>query len=81
MEDYYSITFQSTHSAIASEKYLSQAIKVRIMPTLREISNSCGISIRIDPKDYEEAKEKMENFTVEDYHIYFVQGKEVTKIQ
>lgn len=81
MKDYYLITFESTHGAIASQKYLEKTMKIVIMPTLREISNSCGISIRVQPENYKEAAEKMEKFTVKDYHIYSIQGKEIIKLK
>lgn len=45
---YYLITFTNTHTAIAAQKFLTDKIDFCIMPTLREISNSCGISIRIN---------------------------------
>lgn len=81
MEEYYLITFSSTHSAISSQKYLEKIIKVVIMPTLREISNSCGISIRVAREDYIKASEQMKKHTVKDYHIYYVQKKEVKQVE
>ena len=78
--DYYLITFVSTHSAISSQKYLGEKIKITIMPTLREISHSCGISIRIKPEDIEVAKEVMANSSIKDYQIYSIYGAEIKKI-
>ncbi|MEG0894301.1 MAG: DUF3343 domain-containing protein [Oscillospiraceae bacterium] len=51
------ITFANTHSAILSQKLLKDIISFTIMPTLREISNSCGISIRLSYDDIEIAKD------------------------
>lgn len=48
---YYLISFSNTHTAIATQKFLSGKIDFCIMPTLREISHSCGISIRINEKE------------------------------
>lgn len=74
MNEYYLITFESTHAAISTEKLLKPA-EVTIMPVPRFISASCGISVRIRP-DMREAAEKifMENskLTDKDYTYYHV---------
>ncbi len=49
------IVFDSTHKALETEERLEQ-FNVNIMPTPREISASCGISIRIDMKYYDDVK-------------------------
>lgn len=54
-EHYYLFAFNSTHFAISAENYLSKSIPVTIMPTLRKITSSCGISLRIEPENYSEA--------------------------
>ncbi len=47
MNEMYIISFNSTHHAIKSEKILEgKNIKFTTIPTPREISASCGISIR-----------------------------------
>ena len=56
MEEYYLITFESTHAAISTEKLLKPA-EVTIMPVPRFISASCGISVRIRPDRRDEAEE------------------------
>ncbi|MBU4438153.1 MAG: DUF3343 domain-containing protein [Acetobacterium sp.] len=48
---YYVITFANTHSAITAQSHLESFAKVSIMPTLREISAGCGISIRFLPEE------------------------------
>jgi hypothetical protein len=45
---YYVITFANTHSAITTQSHLDACAQVSIMPTLREISAGCGISIRFE---------------------------------
>nr|WP_320026486.1 DUF3343 domain-containing protein [uncultured Acetobacterium sp.] len=47
----YVITFANTHSAITTQSYLERNAKISIMPTLREISTGCGISIRFLPEE------------------------------
>ena len=56
MEEYYLLTFESTHAAISTEKLLKPA-EVTIMPVPRFISASCGISVRIHPDRREKAEE------------------------
>ncbi|WP_041668249.1 DUF3343 domain-containing protein [Acetobacterium woodii] len=48
---YYVITFANTHSAITTQAHLETCAQVSIMPTLREISAGCGISIRFLPAE------------------------------
>lgn len=54
--EYYLITFANTNTAMAAQKGLKGRLDFHIMPTLREISGSCGISIKIQPSAFEEAK-------------------------
>lgn len=48
---YYMLSFESTHAAMAWEKALSGRVPVRTMPTLRQVSASCGISLRVEAED------------------------------
>lgn len=46
---HYIITFGSTHSAMKAEKLLNnRGIKHEIIPTPKDISSDCGISVRVD---------------------------------
>lgn len=78
--EYYLFAFESTHSAITSKKNLEKELELVMMPTLREITSSCGISLRIDPKDVERAKQLMEQSGITGYALYFVCGKEIERI-
>ncbi|KNZ43353.1 DUF3343 domain-containing protein [Acetobacterium bakii] len=49
---YYVITFANTHSAIMTQSHLETYANICIMPTLREISAGCGISIHFLPDEY-----------------------------
>lgn len=44
------IVFDSTHEAIKTQKKLEGHIEVHIIPTPRQISKSCGLSLRFDCK-------------------------------
>ena len=52
---YYLFVFRSTHNAMEAQKILSVCDPI-IMPTLRKIAATCGISIRIEEDKIEEAK-------------------------
>ena len=74
MNEYYLLTFESTHAAISTEKLLKPA-EVTIMPVPRFISASCGISVRIRPdrrKNAEEIFRESSKLTPEDYAYYHV---------
>ena len=74
MNEYYLLTFESTHAAISTEKLLKPA-EVTIMPVPRFISASCGISVRIKPEKREEAEaifRESSKLSPEDYAYYHV---------
>lgn len=54
------IVFDSTHAAISAEKLLkSLGISTEIIPTPREITASCGLSIRVDGNYINTIKEEI----------------------
>jgi hypothetical protein len=62
MNDMYIVSFDSTHHAIRSEKiFIENNIKVSTLPTPREISSSCGISIRFSEDNIKSIKRLLEN--------------------
>ena len=67
-EDYLMISFENTHSAIQTERLLEQHFKVATMPTLRAVTQSCGISLRLAAEDYEPAR----RLSPEMYAMYLV---------
>ena len=74
MEEYYLITFESTHAAISTEKLLKPA-EVSIMPVPRFISASCGISVRIRPDKREQAEQIFKSgsaLSPEEYAYYHI---------
>lgn len=58
-ENYIMISFENTHAAMQAEKLLSQSLNVATMPTLRSVTQSCGISLRLAAENYEQARIKM----------------------
>ncbi len=74
MDEYYLLTFESTHAAISTEKLLKPA-EVTIMPVPRFISASCGISVRIRPDKKEDAEgifREKSKLTADDYAYYHI---------
>ncbi len=74
---YYLAVFDSTNQAIVAQKLLSD-LDVVVMPTLREISASCGMALRIKPERSQAAAERLKQSAVTDWRLYRVlqeQGK------
>lgn len=74
--EYYLITFSNTHTAIAAQKYLEGNLTYQIIPTLREISNSCGISFKVNFSTYEDIMTCLKQYPINKdmYKIYYVNG-------
>lgn len=54
MKEFYIVTFNNTHEAMAAESLcLEKKLKVTMMPTPTYITKSCGISLKIDLKESE----------------------------
>lgn len=50
-ETYQLLAFESTHAAMAAERALKTRMTVTVMPTLRQITAACGISLRVEDGD------------------------------
>ena len=81
-DSYYTLAFDSTHMAVAAEKYLSARIAVSVMPTPRKITASCGISLRVELENGERLKEllKANDELFRESHLYLVKNNEVKLI-
>ncbi|NLW92345.1 MAG: DUF3343 domain-containing protein [Syntrophomonadaceae bacterium] len=52
LDDYCVLTFNTTSNALKAERVLKDAnAEFIIMPTLREISSSCGLSVKTPPEN------------------------------
>jgi hypothetical protein len=55
-------TFDNTHHALRFEKTLKEnAIKLTIMPVPREVSASCGLSVKFNLEEFHRVKTLAEN--------------------
>ena len=81
-DSYYTLAFDSTHMAVAAEKYLSARIAVSVMPTPRKITATCGISLRVELENGERLKEllKANDKLFRESHLYLVKNNEVKLI-
>ncbi len=77
-ESYHLFAFDSTHDAIRAQALLS-GLGAVVMPTLREISASCGISLRLADACADEARQTLVGAGLCGWALYRVrqEGKRV----
>ena len=79
MEGYWLFAFDSPHAAISAQRLLSSCGAV-VMPTLRSITASCGMSLRLRDEMIDQAKEILKASSIDPalYRLYRVEqeGKE-----
>jgi len=64
-KEFYVIAFESTHYAIMAEKKLKGKFNIQTIPTPREITASCGLSIMFGEESLEDIKEELINQKLE----------------
>ena len=79
MERYWLFAFDSPHAAISAQRLLASCGAV-VMPTLRSITASCGMSLRLKDEAIDEARRIMKVSSIDPalYRLYRVEqeGKE-----
>ena len=72
--DYYVLTFDSTHEAISSEKLLKDLLPIKVVPTPRAVSASCGIAIRVEEELFDKLKALLDEgrLSGNDYKMYHI---------
>ncbi len=82
-KEFYVIAFDSTHYAMKAEKLLKSKFQIEMIPTPREISASCGLSIKFSKILFDGIMDALE----EDqgtYKVFLVEkienGRQVTKV-
>lgn len=77
INNYCIFTFISTSHALKAEMILKEnGADFVIMPTLREISSSCGLSIKIVPENLEPYEKILSNSNVAIEEIYHIQKED-----
>lgn len=85
-KEFYVIAFESTHYAIMVEKNLKGKYNIQTIPTPREITASCGLSIMFQAEDLENIceeliGEKVEKDKLDVYRIVRTEeGKRAEKV-
>lgn len=74
MNEFGILTFQSTHHAMRAEKVLTdEGIKIKTIPTPRDITLSCGLAIRFGVEDIERIKELKDEGKLEYKELHHLQ--------
>ncbi|MEA5048057.1 MAG: DUF3343 domain-containing protein [Eubacteriales bacterium] len=75
-EDYWLFAFDSPHAAIAAQRLLANC-GAAVMPTLRSITASCGMSLRLPEALIERAKAVLADSAIDSalYRLYRVERK------
>ncbi len=71
---YHMLSFRSTHYAMLTEARLKDKVPLSVMPTLREVTQSCGISLRIEEEHLPLLRAALKTIDVprEAYMLYLV---------
>ncbi len=64
------MTFDSTHQAIHFERLLKPHFAIELIPTPREITASCGLSLKFECDDFEAIKEALDGEPYETLKLY-----------
>lgn len=71
MEEYFFISFDSTNNAMGAEDYLKRNnYSITILPTPREVSASCGLSIRFNSGGLDQIKDAVKSGSLKVKGIY-----------
>lgn len=82
MNEFIIITFESTNFAIQAETILkSIGLSVQIIPTPREITLSCGISILTAKENLNKVDELVENNKIRIKEVYLYKKDEVKTLE
>lgn len=81
MQDYYIAVFESTHHAMRFEKTVKNGgFKINIMPVPREITASCGLSVKMESRDFERIRDlaEREKLSIQGYYHVETQNNKKT---
>lgn len=82
MNEYIIITFESTNFAIQAEATLKGlGLSIQIIPTPREITLSCGISILTSIENLQKVDELVESNKIRIKEVYLYKKEEVKTLE
>ena len=71
-QDFCVIAFVNTHAAISTQKALERAgFTTHVMPTPREVTAGCGLSLRFPPERYPEVRQVVEGLDFPSDYCHF----------
>lgn len=73
------MTFDSTHQAIHFERLLKPIFAIELIPTPREITASCGLSLKFECDDFRAIKEALDGENYESTKLYRFKKTENTR--
>ena len=80
--EYLMITFNSTHQAIRFERILLPLYNIELIPTPREVSASCGLSLKFEKADTKRILETLKQEKKEGIQLYrFIISEENKQVQ
>ena len=80
---YYLLTFDRSQSALSAERVLRPRVPVQVMPTLRQLSVSCGISLRVEREHYPALVAALRDapLSPEEYRLYYVDHTQIKEMK
>ena len=75
--DYDMAAFSSTYAALLAQRAGAEVAAVQVMPVLREVSQGCGIALRLPPEALERVRGALAacGLKPEEYAFYAVSGQ------
>ena len=75
--DYVMAAFSSTYAALLAQRAGAEVAAVQVMPVLREVSQGCGIALRLPPEALERVRGALAacGLKPEEYAFYAVSGQ------
>ena len=75
-DGFYVMAFRSANHSIQTQKKASKLFKITVMPTPRELTNDCGIAIRLDSCNFAEIEAFHKTLTVP-ADVYFLSNEKI----
>lgn len=77
------LVFDSTHAAIAAQRALEGLLPLRVVPTLRQIAASCGISLRVERAGSQALRQALDRAVVPagSYRLYEINGSVLRTVE
>lgn len=76
MEEYCVVTFQITSHAFIFEKAVkAEGLSIKLMPTPRQLSSSCGMSAEVSCEDVEFIKNLLKDDIIDDIEFHTLERK------